>query len=282
MTALPRIVRTVADLRAEVARWRSEGDAIGLCPTMGALHQGHLSLLRVARRRARRVVASIFVNPTQFGPGEDFEAYPRDEARDAAMLAEIGCDLIYAPEADEMYRSGFATSVRVSGLSEVLCGAHRPGHFDGVALVVSKLLAQAQADVAVFGEKDWQQLVTVRAMSQRDGLGVEIIACETARERDGLAMSSRNAHLAGAHRVRATALHEALLAAASEPDPRGAEAAMTRTLRSRGVEQIAYACVRDAETLGVYHPGRAGRALAAAVVGGVRLLDNAEWPGSVG
>ncbi|MFN3462384.1 MAG: 4-phosphopantoate--beta-alanine ligase, partial [Oceanibaculum sp.] len=160
------VVRTVAELRAQVRAWRSAGETVAMTPTMGALHEGHLSLVRLGKSRANRVLASIFVNPTQFGPNEDFERYPRDEAGDARLLASAGCDLLYAPDVSQIYPPDYATKVSVSGVSEPLDGAARPGHFDGVATVVAKLLNQAQPDVAVFGEKDFQQLQLIRRLAR--------------------------------------------------------------------------------------------------------------------
>ncbi len=182
-------VSTVAALRARVRAWRDAGERIALAPTMGALHEGHLSLVTLGRAHAERVVASIFVNPTQFGADEDLAAYPSDEARDAAMLERAGCDLIFAPGREEMYPPDFSTRVRVEGLTDCLGGAARPGHFDGVAQVVTKLLNQAQADVAVFGEKDWQQLAVIRRLARDLDIPTEILGAPIAREADGLAMS---------------------------------------------------------------------------------------------
>ena len=188
-------VSTVADLRARVRTWCGAGERIALVPTMGALHEGHLSLVQLGRAHAGRVVATIFVNPTQFGAGEDLVAYPRDEASDAAMLERAGCDLIFAPGLDEMYPPGFATEVRVAGLTDCLCGPARPGHFEGVAQVVTKLLNQAQADFAIFGEKDWQQLAVIRRLARDLDIATAILGAPIAREADGLAMSSRNRYL---------------------------------------------------------------------------------------
>ena len=201
MSASLPIVRTVADLRARVRAWRADGLRIGFTPTMGALHEGHLSLVRLARTRADRVVASVFVNPTQFGPNEDFDAYPRDEAGDAALLAGAGCDLLYAPSTVEMYPAGAATTVTVTGVSEPLDGQARPGHFAGVATVVAKLLNQCAPDIAVFGEKDYQQLQVIRRLVADLDLPVEIVGSPTARADDGLALSSRNAYLTPAERA---------------------------------------------------------------------------------
>jgi pantoate--beta-alanine ligase len=194
------IVRTVAELRAQVAGWRKAGQRVGLVPTMGALHEGHLSLVRLAREHAERVVVSVFVNPTQFSPNEDFDAYPRDEAHDAGLLAGVGCDLLFAPGVAEMYPPGFATTVTVAGVSEPLDGTARPGHFVGVATIVSKLLNQCGPDVAVFGEKDYQQLQVIRRLARDLDLPVEIVGGPTARAEDGLALSSRNAYLSAAER----------------------------------------------------------------------------------
>ncbi|MDZ4372695.1 MAG: pantoate--beta-alanine ligase, partial [Phenylobacterium sp.] len=189
MPASLPIVRTITELRDSVRAWRSEGLRIGFVPTMGALHEGHLSLVRLAGSRADRVIASVFVNPTQFGPHEDFDAYPRDEARDAALLAEAGCDLLYAPSVAEMYPAGAATTVTVSGVSEPLDGQARPGHFAGVATVVTKLLNQCAPDIAVFGEKDYQQLQVIRRLVADLDIPVEVVGGPTARAEDGLALS---------------------------------------------------------------------------------------------
>ena len=180
------IARTVADLRARVAGWRAVGQTVSLVPTMGALHEGHLSLVTLARQQTRRTVTSIFVNPTQFAPHEDFDAYPRDEARDAALLEGAGCDLLFAPDAGEMYRPGFSTTITVEGVSESLDGAVRPGHFAGVATVVAKLLLQCGPDLAVFGEKDYQQLQVIRRLVSDLDIPVEIAGAPIARAADGL------------------------------------------------------------------------------------------------
>jgi len=204
---------TPHELRHAVERWRACGERIGFVPTMGALHTGHLSLLELARARAGRVVASVFVNPTQFGPGEDFARYPRDADRDAALLADAGCDLLFLPGVDAIYPPGATTRVRVGGPAEGLEGAARPGHFEGVATVVTALLSLVRPDVAVFGEKDAQQLAVVRALTRDLHLGVEIVAGPTLREQDGLAMSSRNAYLSPSERQAAPVLFRALEAA---------------------------------------------------------------------
>ncbi len=212
--ALP-VLRTVTDLRAQVAAWRSSGLTVALVPTMGALHDGHLALIRRGRELADRVVASVFVNPTQFAPHEDFDRYPRDEAGDAAKLASAGCDALYAPTVRGMYPEGFSTAIVVGGPSEGLCGAFRPQMFGGVALVVTKLFLQALPDVALFGEKDYQQLMVIRRFTRDLDLPVRVEGLPTVREPDGLALSSRNAYLSPDERARAPELNRALTAAAA-------------------------------------------------------------------
>src|SRR5258707_14818170 len=189
------IVRSVAALRARVGEWRREGEIVGLVPTMGALHEGHIALVRRARALCDHAVASIFVNPTQFGPNEDFARYPRDEAADAGLLAGAGCDLLYAPSVAEIYPPGFAVTVTPGPIAERQCGPFRPGHFAGVATVVSKLLLQSQADVTLFGEKDFQQLQVIRRVARDLDIPVEIEGWPTVGESDGLALSSRNVYL---------------------------------------------------------------------------------------
>ncbi|MDO8902912.1 MAG: pantoate--beta-alanine ligase [Phenylobacterium sp.] len=275
------VVRTVAELRAQVRAWRGKGETVAMTPTMGALHEGHLSLVRLARTRARRVVASLFVNPTQFGPGEDFERYPRNEAGDAALLASAGCDLLYAPDVSQIYPAGFSTKVSVSGVSEPLDGAARPGHFDGVATVVTKLLNQAQPDVAVFGEKYYPQLQLIRRLVLDLDLPVEIIGAPTARAEDGLALSSRNAYLTPEQRIIAGRLNVVLADAVvrlKTGDPVAkVEATGRAALERQGFERIDYFEVRNASDLS--HPGPdilsgPGRVLAAAFLGKTRLIDN--------
>ena len=279
-SSLP-IVRTVAELRAQVRAWRAAGERVGFAPTMGALHEGHLSLVKLARRHAVRVVVSVFVNPTQFGPNEDFDAYPRDEARDAGLLAGAGCDLLFAPGVAEMYPEGFATTVSVAGVSEPLDGAARPGHFAGVATVVSKLLNQCGPDVAVFGEKDYQQLQVIRRLVRDLDLPVEIIGAPTARAADGLALSSRNAYLSPAEREAAPALARALKAAGDHvragAPVADAEAEAVATLVAAGFSKVDYVEVRSAEGLVRLGPGptsEPARVLAAAFLGKTRLIDN--------
>jgi pantoate--beta-alanine ligase len=277
------VVRTVAGLRAAVGAWRADGLRAALVPTMGALHDGHLSLVRIGLSRADRVVASIFVNPTQFAPHEDLAAYPRDEAGDAAKLAGAGCHLLFAPTADEMYRPGAATVVTVSGVSEPLDGEVRPGHFAGVATVVTKLLNQARPDVAIFGVKDYQQLQVIRRLAIDLDLGVEIIGAPTARAADGLALSSRNAYLSVAERLQAPELAAALVAAvrslrAGAPIAQTEATAIAR-LGAAGFGPVDYVEVRDAVDLSRLGPGplafdRPARILAAARLGRTRLIDN--------
>lgn len=273
------ICRTVAELRAEVGRWHAEGDTVAVVPTMGALHEGHLSLVRAARGRAARVVVTLFVNPRQFNNAEDLETYPRDEAADLARLEDENVDLIYAPDAGEMYPRGFSTTVSVTGLSEGLCGAHRPGHFDGVATVVAKLLLQTQADVALFGEKDFQQLSVIRRMVRDLDIPVEIVGVPTVREADGLALSSRNVRLTPEGREKAPALATALTIAAEKiaaGGEAGAAIAEARaSIAAAGYSEVEYLELRDAETLEpVEDVKRPARLLVAAWIDGVRLIDN--------
>ncbi|TIN75611.1 MAG: pantoate--beta-alanine ligase, partial [Mesorhizobium sp.] len=200
------IARTVSELRGVVAQWRRSGATIGIVPTMGALHDGHLSLVRKALERAERVIVTLFVNPKQFNSPADLIAYPRTESDDAAKLALLGTHLLYVPDTEEMYQVGFATAVSVSGISECLCGAFRPGHFNGVATVVAKLFLQAGADFAFFGEKDFQQLQLVRRLVRDLDIPITIVPCPTVREADGLALSSRNVRLSPAQRAIAPKL----------------------------------------------------------------------------
>jgi pantoate--beta-alanine ligase len=274
-------VTRVADLRARVRRWQGAGARVALAPTMGALHEGHLALVARARRAAERLVATIFVNPTQFGPGEDFEAYPRDRERDAAMLARAGCDLLFAPPVGEMYPPGYATEVRVRGLTDCLCGAARPGHFDGVAQVVAKLLNQAGADAAVFGEKDWQQLAVIRRLARDLDIPTEILGAPTMREADGLAMSSRNRYLRPEERRIAGQLNAVLreaagAIAAGKPAPAACETARAALLAA-GFERLDYVECRTAGDLAPverHDPAVPARVFAAARIGRARLIDN--------
>jgi len=209
-------VRTVTDLRQSLAPWRKAGERIALVPTMGALHDGHLSLVALAKSNADRVVASIFVNPTQFGPREDFNRYPRDEAGDLLKLDAAGANLVFVPETAEMYPHGFSTNVGVSDLTEDLCGASRPNHFDGVATVVTKLLLQCAPDLALFGEKDYQQLLMIKRLVRDLDIPVEILGGPIVREKDGLALSSRNAYLSPSERKTAPLLYQTIVAVAND------------------------------------------------------------------
>jgi len=275
------VVRTVAALRSQVSAWLARGERIGLVPTMGALHEAHLALVRLAGERADRVVVSVFVNPTQFAPTEDFAAYPRDEARDAALLAGVGCDLLYAPPTEEIYPSGFSTCVTVSGVSAPLEGVSRPQHFAGVATVVAKLLIQAAPDVAVFGEKDYQQLLVIRRLARDLDLPVEIVGMPTVRADDGLALSSRNAYLTAGERRVAARLNLVLraaagaLAAGERVDT--VEAKALACLEKAGFAAVDYFEARAADDLGRLGPGpadRPARVLAAVRLGRARLIDN--------
>lgn len=276
------VVRTVADLRVVVAGWKAAGERVAMIPTMGALHSGHLSLIALGRETADRTVASIFVNPAQFAPHEDFDAYPRGETEDAAKLAEAGCDLLFAPNAREMYPEGFATSVTVDrGVSEPLEGVSRPHFFGGVATVVAKLLIQCQPDVAIFGEKDYQQLLVIKRMARDLDLPVEILGGATARESDGLALSSRNAYLSDEERKAARALPAAMRYAVAALRDGGevidVEGAVMASLTGAGFRQIDYVEVRDGATLERLGPGPArsgARVFVAAWMGKTRLIDN--------
>ncbi len=272
-------VRTTADLRAAVARWRKAECTVGLVPTMGGLHDGHLALVRQARAECDRVVATIFVNPTQFNEESDFESYPRDEARDAAGLAAAGADFLFVPSAEVVYPAGFATTVSVSGLTDCLCGVSRPGHFSGVSTVVSKLLLQALPDVAYFGEKDYQQYLVVRRMARDLDLPVRIAAVATVRAADGFALSSRNVLLTPEQRRRAAALFQVLSDMAerlAKGAPAQPELARGRTvLIEAGFERIDYLDLRHGETLAALERAEApARLFAAAWLGETRLIDN--------
>jgi pantoate--beta-alanine ligase len=275
------VVRTVADLRARVARWRAAGDKVGLVPTMGALHEGHLSLVEAARRQgANHVVVSVFVNPTQFGPNEDFSKYPRQEAADAAKLATVGADLLYAPDVGEIYPDGFFTTVHVASLTDGLCGPLRPGHFDGVATVVSKLLLQCLPDVAVFGQKDYQQLQVIRRMVRDLNIPVMIEGAATVRDETGLALSSRNAYLTPEQLTIARQLNRVLFTMADRiaADPNRCRSEIEwglEELRVAGFDRIDYLAVCDAASLKPLEiADRPARVLAAAFIGKTRLIDN--------
>ncbi len=274
------IVRSVADLRGRVAGWRRAGLRVGLVPTMGALHRGHLSLVAAAREwGADRVVASVFVNPTQFGPNEDFARYPRQEEQDAALLEGAGCALLFSPTVAAMYPDGFATTVTVSGVADGLCGTVRPGHFAGVATVVTKLLLQALPDVAVFGEKDYQQLAVIRRFVRDLDIPVAVLGAPTLREADGLAMSSRNAYMTAEQRAVAPTLQRVLQLVADGLRAGGAASVLcaqaTASLLAAGFGPVDYVEIRDADTLApVETLDRPVRILAAARLGATRLIDN--------
>jgi len=273
------VARSVAELRRLVAGWRRAGERVGLVPTMGALHAGHMALVATAQAQCQRVVASIFVNPKQFGPREDFSSYPRPIEDDLAKLTAAGADLVFMPQVEEMYPAGFATTISVGGPTQGLEGDHRPGHFDGVATVVAKLLLQAAPDIACFGEKDYQQLLVVRHMVRDLNLPAEIVGVPTVREPDGLALSSRNVYLSVEERRVAPTLNRvmrdiaAAIIAGVPPDP----------ALQRGINElnetgftVEYLALRDAATLAPLtdKSSQAARLLAAAHLGRTRLIDN--------
>jgi pantoate--beta-alanine ligase len=277
------VARQIAELRRTVAEWRRNDEIVALVPTMGALHEGHLALIAHARARADRVIATIFVNPTQFGPNEDFTRYPRDEAGDAAKLAGASCDLLFAPDAAEMYPAGFATTVSAGPLAAPLCGRFRPGHFDGVATVVTKLLLQAHAHIACFGEKDYQQLQIIRRVARDLDIDCTIEGVPIVRESDGLALSSRNAYLTPDERRIAPAIHRVLVDAVAQVargvSPQDAAVAGSAALRQAGFDKIDYLELVDAENLQpLVDRSQAGRAAAAAWLGKTRLIDNESIP----
>ena len=281
-TSLP-IATTVAELRGHVSAWKRAGERVALVPTMGALHAGHAALITAGRARADRVVASVFVNPAQFNDPKDLERYPRTPEADAATLAEAGCGLLFAPSTAEVYPQGFGTAVSVAGIPDRWEGEHRPGHFDGVATVVAKLLAMALPDVALFGEKDWQQLAVIRRLTLDLNLPVEIVGVPTVREADGLAMSSRNMLLDAASRAAAAALPRALeragAAIAAGERPAAALAQAESALRHDGfttIDYVAFVGADDLEPMTAL--GWPARLLAAAWIGGVRLIDNMPLP----
>ena len=275
-----RTFRDLAALRARVRDWKDAGESVGVVPTMGALHPGHISLVSAAKAACDRVIVTIFVNPKQFNNPEDLAKYPRTEDQDAALLAPHGVDVLFAPDATTVYPPGFATKVAVAGLQDVLCGAHRPGHFDGVATVVSKLLLMTGADQAFFGEKDWQQLQIIRRMVSDLNIPVRITGCPTLREKDGLAMSSRNMRLSPPDRMAAPALNRAMVKAADEirkgtaDHPALAEA--TSAILKAGFSEVEYLERRTAEGLALAEgPSPVPtRLFAAAWIAGVRLIDN--------
>lgn len=271
-------VGDLAPLRRGVDALKGRGGTVALVPTMGALHAGHMALIDRAQTLADHVVASIFVNPTQFGAGEDLGDYPRPFAEDQRMLAEAGVALLWAPTHDVMYPEGFATSVRVEGLREPLCGATRPGHFNGVATVVIKLLNQVRPELVVFGEKDWQQLAIIRAAVRDLNVTVDVVGVETVRDDDGLALSSRNQYLSEDERAKAAILPEALnsarMAIAEGGDVTTTLADARATMERAGFT-VEYLELRDGETLDeLDRPAPAARLFAAARIGSTRLIDN--------
>ncbi len=280
-----KTVTKVSDLRNAVAGFRERGQRVGFVPTMGALHAGHLALVGHARRNAGRVVVSVFVNPKQFGPGEDFERYPRDLEADAEKLREEGVDLLFAPAVDEMYPAGFATTVHVAGVSEGMEGARRPGHFDGVATVVARLLGLVLPDVAVFGQKDAQQCAVVMRLVKDLGLPVEVLVAPTVRESDGLAMSSRNAYLSPEERKAAPALFRALLVAQlvhelGEKKPEKVLKSLRLALETEPLLTLDSVDLVDAATMRPVEKIDRPVLLAAAVkLGRTRLIDNVVFGG---
>ncbi|MBZ9874436.1 pantoate--beta-alanine ligase [Mesorhizobium sp. BR1-1-9] len=276
----PLVVDTVAGLRARIRDWRRDGLRVAIVPTMGALHEGHLSLVRIALERAERCVVSIFVNPTQFAPSEDLDKYPRQLARDLDQLALAGADLAYTPGVGEIYPAGFATKISVGGPSAGLESDFRPTFFEGVATVVAKLLLQASPNVAVFGEKDYQQLCVVRQLCRDLDLPVEIIGAPTIRDAHGLAMSSRNAYLGEAElqiaRRLNVILRKAAAALAAGADQNGPTGEASRALLAAGFQKVDYVEARESRTLAPWRRGQEGRLLAAAWLGKTRLIDNVD------
>ncbi|CCQ72129.1 pantoate--beta-alanine ligase [Magnetospira sp. QH-2] len=277
----PEIVRNVGDLRARLATWRVGGETIGFVPTMGALHEGHLSLARAAAEKTDHVVASVFVNPTQFGPNEDLHRYPRDEAGDRKKLGDAGVSIMYVPQMQEVYPMGEQTRVILPELGDILEGAYRPGFFTGVATVVAKLLIQVLPTLALFGEKDYQQLLVVQRMATDLSMPTRIEGLPTIRESDGLAMSSRNVYLGEEERVQAKALYEVIKDMArrfrSGESPEALSQWATGCLVDAGFRSVDYVTVRDAGNLSeveAFDEKRKFRILAAAHMGGARLIDN--------
>jgi pantoate--beta-alanine ligase len=274
-----QIIREASQLPSALIALRAGGQSLALVPTMGALHSGHLKLITEARRVADRVAATIFVNPLQFGANEDLDRYPRQEERDAEMLEQAGCDLLWLPQAGEIYPAGFATTVSVKGISDRWEGEARPGHFDGVATVVAKLLCAVRPDIALFGEKDFQQLAVIRRMAKDLQLGIEILGVPTVRDEDGLALSSRNAYLSPEERSNAVelprALNEAAEAISSGVPVAEALAAAKARLTRAGFSRIDYIALVNAMTLEpLEQAGGPMRLIAAAAIGRTRLIDN--------
>ena len=271
---------TLSALRTRIKSWRQDGQTVGFVPTMGALHDGHLSLVRLAKAHCDKVVASVFVNPAQFAEGEDFDAYPRDVIDDSAKLALEKCDLVYLPEREAMYPAGFASEIIVRGAAEGLESDSRPHFFNGVATVVCKLFNQVRPDVAVFGEKDFQQLQVIRQMVRDLDLGIDIIPGEIVRDKDGLAMSSRNAYLSEADRTRAAELNKIIFALAAElrqGEPLNTALEAARAAAENAFDAVDYLDVRNARTLAPFEGNtldEPARVLATVRLGETRLLDN--------
>ena len=279
MTDMPPIVRTVDELRTRVTTWRNEGHTVGLVPTMGALHKGHLSLVSEIADKADKVIVSIFVNPTQFGENDDLDKYPRREADDQQKLAQTPAALIFAPTVETMYPNGHCTSISVSGIGEILEGAARPGHFNGVATIVSKLLLQSMPDIAIFGEKDYQQLAVIRQFARDLDIPTEIMGGKLVREADGLAYSSRNAYLNSDERHIAAKfnriLRNTILAVQTGQNLRAAEKEASAALIAAGFLAVDYVSIADKTTLRQLDTiANGAQLLAVARIGGVRLLDN--------
>ena len=275
----PIIARSVAAMRTAVQDWKRNGQSVGVVPTMGALHDGHLALVKAAKAGCDRVITTIFVNPTQFAANEDLDSYPRGEAEDLAKLAALDVDLAFLPDVGEMYPDAFSTIVQVADLTEIMCGKGRPVHFGGVATVVSKLFNQSQADRAYFGEKDFQQFLVVRRMARDLDIPIEVVPVETVREPDGVAMSSRNVYLSEAQRAAAPALYRTISdVAARIAGGETADAAIAwglSVLEGAGFDRIEYIEARDAETLEpITDRNRPARVFVAAHLGSTRLIDN--------
>ncbi len=272
------IIRAHADLSAMIRNWRAAGASIGVVPTMGALHEGHLSLVRTAKAECDRVIVTLFVNPRQFNSPEDFDRYPRTEQADAAILGPLAVDALFVPDAAEVYPAGHATTVTVAGVSQPLEGAHRPGHFDGVATVVTVLFNMTQADRAYFGEKDWQQVQVVRQVVADLHLPIRIVPCPCVRAPDGLALSSRNQRLSAPARAQAAAIPDVLFDLARRIEARApagqALQAAQQRLAAAGLGPLEYLELRDAQTLAQPVAGRPARLLIAIWADGVRLIDN--------
>ena len=273
------IVRTVAEMRSHVSMWRREGLSVALVPTMGSLHAGHLSLMTVGKERSDRVIATIFVNPLQFAPNEDFETSPRREDSDIQKLVEEAIDLLFAPDVNEMYRPDATTTINVGGLTDCLCALSRPGFFDGVATVVTKLLLQALPDIAIFGEKDYQQLLVIKRLATDLDIPVEIIGAPTIREEDGLALSSRNVYLDTKSRSIAPSMYNILTQYASDisngNDIKKSLQLAKQNMQKSGFEKIEYLDLRSSQTLQACNDiKRPSRLFAAAWLGSTRLIDN--------